>query len=182
MAKVLVPLAAGSEEMETVIIVDTLRRAGWEVVLASVGSPNRTVKCSRGVVLLADADWKNVAVDSFDALVLPGGSNGTKILSENASVVNAVRRFHSAGKPIAAVCAGPLVLQEAGILNERSATCHPAVRSQLTCSHVSDERVVVDGNIVTSQGPGTSFEFALAVIKLLDGKDAADAVANALIL
>lgn len=187
MASALVPLAVGVEEMEAVIVVDVLRRAGWNVrtaaVRAGAGSvPGAPLTASRGVRLLADAEWDEVRPDDFDVLVLPGGAGGTKVLRSFQPLLDAIRRFAQAGKWTCAVCAAPLVLQEAGILRGRSATCHPGVRGELTEARRSDERVVMDGRIVTSQGPGTTFEFALAIVRAVDGDAVAERVRGGLVL
>ena len=92
------------------------------------------------------------------------------------------RAFRAANKPVAAICAGPLVLQAAGILDGARATCHPGVAKELTLTERRPERVVVDNNIVTSQAPGTAFEFALAVLDLVDGPEAVRAVTPGLVL
>jgi 4-methyl-5(b-hydroxyethyl)-thiazole monophosphate biosynthesis len=180
MAKVLVPLAHGAEEMEAVIIVDVFRRAGWNAVLAATAG--RTVEASRGVKIVADAGWDDVQLDSFDLLVLPGGNGGTESLRADSRVLDAIRAFEAAGKLVCAICAGPLVLQEAGVLAGRKATCHPGARSELTVPDISDERVVIDRGIVTSQAPGTAFEFALAIVRLVDGAEVAEKVAAGLVL
>ena len=185
MKSALVPLAEGVEEMEAVIIIDVLRRAGWRVVSAAVrppGKPGSTVKASRGVHLAADTEWKDVHNDEFDALVLPGGAGGTQVLCSDSCVLDEVRRFAKAGRWVAAICAGPLVLQAAGILKGVRATCHPGVRQELRDPLVSDAPVIVDGKIVTSQGPGTAFEFVLTLIRLLDGAAAAQRVREGLVL
>lgn len=185
MKSALVPLAEGVEEMEAVIIIDILRRAGWRVVATAVRAPGQkggTIKASRGVHLGADAEWSEVRGEDFDALVLPGGAGGTRALRADSRVLAEVRNFAAAGKWVAAICAGPLVLQSAGILKGVRATCHPGVRQELCDPVASDERVVVDGRIVTSQGPGTAIEFALTLIRLLDGTAAADTVQDGLVL
>ncbi|MFC1452287.1 DJ-1 family glyoxalase III [Verrucomicrobiota bacterium] len=190
MARVLLPLADGAEEMEAVIIIDVLRRARWEVVSASVkdasgrdSDPERLhVACSRGVRLIADSCWGELDIDSFDLLILPGGSEGTDALCADNRVLRAARFFAESQRLVAAVCAAPLVLQAAGVLRGRKATCHPAVRDRMADPEISDDRVVVDGNIVTSQGPGTAMEFALAVIRLVEGPAAAETVASGLVL
>jgi len=180
MAKALVPLANGAEEMEAVIVIDTLRRARWDVV--SVGLTGRTIVASRGVTLVADAEWAEIVPSSFDILVLPGGREGTRVLCSDARVQKLIQEFAQANKWVAAICAAPLALQAAGVLTGCRATCHPGVRDELTATRRLNDRVVVDGRIVTSQGPGTTFEFALSLIRLLDGPAAADAVAQGLIL
>ena len=178
--KALVPVANGSEEMEAVIVIDVLRRAQWEVTC--VGLDDRPIKASRGVVIVPDAAWDAIDPASYDLLVFPGGNQGSKNLRADARVLKAVREFDAAGKTVAAVCAGPLILQEAGILAGREATCHPGVADELTATERSEERVVVDGHVVTSQGPGTTFEFALTLIALKEGEEKADAIARGLVL
>jgi 4-methyl-5(b-hydroxyethyl)-thiazole monophosphate biosynthesis len=181
MTKILVPFADGSEEMETVIIVDTLRRATLSVTSVALGN-SRTITASRGVVLVADALLGEIRPDTFDAIVLPGGAGGTQAMINCPELLSTLRQFMDAGKLIGAVCAAPLALQAAGILHGRKVTCHPAVADQLTQTSRQTERVVQDRNLITSQGPGTTIEFALAVIaELLDAESAAT-VAGGLIL
>ena len=177
---VLVPLANGVEEMEAVIIVDVLRRAQWSVTTAGVDEG--TITASRGVRLVPDKPWSAVEPADFDILMIPGGGPGVDRLLADGRVVDAVRAFDQAGKRIGAVCAGPLVLQAAGILADRKITCHPGVADRLTVTPRLPERVVVDGRLVTSQGPGTSFEFALTMVRLVDGAAKADALAKAMVL
>ncbi len=180
MKSALVPLADGTEEMEATIIIDVLRRAGWDVVAAGV--TGTTIDASRGVRLLADDDWHAVDPSGFDALVIPGGAAGTENLSGNQSVLETVRCFVESDRLVGAICAGPLVLQAAGILEGRRVTCHPGVAGQLTATDRVEERVVIDGKLITSQGPGTAMEFALVIIEALEGQEAADNVRGGLIL
>lgn len=179
MTRALVPLADGCEEMEAVIIIDVLRRAKWDVVAAGVTGP--VITASRGVSLVPDVAWSDIVPDSFDVLVLPGGGPGTDNLKACHTVLDAVRSFVAKDKLVGAICAGPLVLQAAGVLANRRATCHPSVRDKLVTDS-RDDRVVVDGNLVTSQAPGTAFEFSLTLVRLVDGEAAAEAVAAGLVL
>jgi len=179
MHSVLVPLADGVEEMEAVIVIDTLRRAGWNVVVAGLNSP---VEASRGVKLLPDLLWEEVEPAGFEALVLPGGADGVANLIAEPTILEAIRNLSAHGRIVAAICAAPLVLQAAGVLEGRTVTCHPGVRAELESTSVVDESVVVDGRIVTSRGPGTAFEFALALIAMLDDEDAARAVAEPMLV
>lgn len=166
MIKVLIPLAEGVEEMEAVIAIDVLRRAGFTVVTA--GLQAGPVTASRGVRLIPDTTLEAVSALDFDALVLPGGK-GVTLLKQDARVLAAVRALHERGRWVCAVCAAPLVLQEAGILGGRRVTCFPGVAGQLTATTRVDERVVVDGTLITSQGAGTSLEFALAIVREAGG-------------
>ncbi len=180
MKKVLVPMADGSEEMEAVIIIDCLRRAELDVTSASIHAP--TVTASRQVRLLADSDWASINPDHYDAIVLPGGNGGTEALMQHDGVLSALRRFCAQDKWIAAVCAAPRVLQAAGVLAGKCVTSHPAARQSITEAETSNARVVVDGRMITSQGPGTSFEFALTLISALCGREKAEEVAAGLVL
>ncbi len=179
--RVLVPIAPGSEEMEAVIVIDCLRRAGLEVTVAAAHDTT-TITASRGVRIEADTRLCDLDDRPFDAIVLPGGGPGTAVLCQCAPLLTRLQAAAQQGKLVAAVCAGPLVLQAAGLLTGRRATCHPGVKSSLTATPWLPERVVIDGSLITSQGPGTSFEYALAIIDRLLGSDACDAVAAGLIL
>lgn len=179
MTRALVPIAEGSEEMEAVIAIDVMRRAKWEVTVAGV-KPG-PVTMSRKVRIVPDAVWADIDPMSFDILVIPGGSGGVANLRKDARVLKAVRDMHAAGKLVCAVCAGPLVLQDAGVLDGRRATCHPDVASQLTKAKHVDEEVVVDGDVITSQGAGTTFAFALAIVAKTRGPEVADLVARGMV-
>jgi 4-methyl-5(b-hydroxyethyl)-thiazole monophosphate biosynthesis len=181
MANILIPLANGVEEMEAVIITDTLRRAKLNVVMVSI-SDSLMVTGSRGVMLQADDVWGNHKFDSTDAILIPGGAPGAAALSEFVPLLEQLQVFDRTGKLIGAICAGPLVLQSAGILENRKVTCHPAVAQALTMPHHVNDRVVEDRNLITSQAPGTAFEFALAVITRIEGSESWAAVGAGLIL
>lgn len=178
MSKVLVPLAEGVEEMEAVIVIDTLRRAGFEVV--SAGLKAGPLTASRGVRLLPDTTLDEVQALDFDVLVLPGGK-GVALLKNDVRVLAAVRAFHQAGRWVCAVCAAPLVLQAAGILGGRKVTCFPGSAAELTVTPRRTERVVVDGNLITSQGAGTSLEFALEIIRQVGSPALAEQVASSMV-
>jgi 4-methyl-5(b-hydroxyethyl)-thiazole monophosphate biosynthesis len=169
MKKVLVALAPGFEEIETITVVDILRRAGARVVLAA--TEDGPIEGSRGVTVLPDALLDQVDDKDFDLVVLPGGQPGTDNLNNNAKVKTIVQNMHQSGKQIAAICAAPTILQSAGILKNTAITSHPSVEDQLKDVDYSEERVVVDGNIVTSRSPGTALEFALKLVEILFGPD-----------
>jgi len=180
MIRALIPIADGSEEMEIVIVADTLRRAGWTVVLAGLHG-KEPITASRKVKIIPDARWEELDLLSFDLLILPGGAGGTKALCEHDGVQETLRIFNIEEKWIAALCAGPLALHKAGILKGRAFTCFPGVEKEMHRTDRSDEAVVVDRNLVTSQGPGTAFAFALKLIELLDSPAAAEKVRNGLL-
>ena len=181
MVKALVLLAEGVEEMEAVIAIDVLRRCGVEVIAASTGMA-REVTASRGVRLIADVLLNEAPPAGFDVLVIPGGAGGARRLAGDPRVLELVRLYAEAGKLIAAVCAGPLALEAAGVLRGVRITCHPAVRGQFPGVQLCSDRVAVDGNFITSQGPGTSMEWALAIARRLVGEEVAARVAEGLVL
>ncbi len=179
--KALVPIANGSEEMEAVIIIDTLRRAKWDVTVA--GLTAGTIEASRGVKLVPDATFDQINPDEFDIMLLPGGFGGTEALMGHDGVQQALRDFHAKGKWIGAICAAALALSEAGILDGRKFTCYPGVEQKLP-AHIQpvNEPVVVDDHLITSQGPGTAFEFALKVIAECDSPNQSAEVRAGLLL
>lgn len=160
---VLVPIANGCEEMEAVIIIDTLRRAEFNVTVA--GLTDGPIEASRGVKLMADVLWDDINPADFDVLLLPGGFGGTEALMNHAGVQQALRDFNAEGKWFGAICAAALALHAAGVLEGKTFTCYPGVEAHLPENvQPVNEVVVVDGHLITSQGPGTAFEFALKVI------------------
>jgi 4-methyl-5(b-hydroxyethyl)-thiazole monophosphate biosynthesis len=170
MSKVLVPLAEGCEEIEAVTVIDILRRAGVEVVAA--GLTGQPVKCSRGVVIAPDTSLDNVLAESFDMVVLPGGMPGAEHLKNDKHVARLLQDMAAADKYVAAICAAPMALHAAGVLQHKRATSFPGVLDALPGSHTySTDAVVIDGNIVTSRGPGTAMDFALALVELLCGPE-----------
>lgn len=176
MATALVLLADGFEELEAVTIIDVLRRGDVVVTTASLGA--RRVTGSHQITLEADALLEAVVVENFDALVLPGGP-GAKALREDARAQATIRRASAAGKLLAAVCAAPTALEVAGVLVGKRATAYPG--SQLPSAQQVDERVVEDGNVITSRGPGTSMAFALKLVERLSGRQVAEATAERLL-
>ncbi|MCH8158132.1 MAG: DJ-1/PfpI family protein, partial [Nitrospinae bacterium] len=169
MKKVLVPLAPGFEEIETITVVDILRRSGARVTVA--GTREGVIEGSRGVKVVPDTLLDEAKADDFDLIVLPGGQPGTDNLKEDPRIKKLLVDMNESGKTLAAICAAPIVLEAAGVLKDRKRTSHPSVKEGLTGELYSEDRVVVDGNIVTSRGPGTAMEFALKLVELLFGKD-----------
>ena len=176
--KALVPVANGSEDIETVTIVDVLRRAGVEVTVASV-EPGLAVTLSRGCKLTADVLLADAAGE-FDLIALPGGAAGAQGLARCQPLVERLRRQKAADKWYAAICAAPaLVLAAHGLIDDRRATCYPTFRDQLP--RAADDRVVVDGNCVTSQSPATAIAFSLKLVELLCGGAKAREVGSAML-
>ncbi|KAM3720018.1 Glutathione-independent glyoxalase DJR-1.1 [Dirofilaria immitis] len=164
----LVILAEGAEEMETVIPVDVLRRAGIEVTIAGLTGKN-PVKCSRQVIITPDKALFEVASHNFDIVVLPGGLQGSNSLAASDEVGTILRTQHESGRYIAAICAAPIALKSHGIGPGILLTSHPSVKQKLVEGgyKYSEDRVVVADHIVTSRGPGTALEFALKLVELL---------------
>jgi 4-methyl-5(b-hydroxyethyl)-thiazole monophosphate biosynthesis len=180
MIRVLIPLADGAEEMEAVILIDVLRRAQFEVTVA--GLRPGEVTASRGVRLVPDVSWDELDDRKFDLLMIPGGMEGTRRLMGDERVLARIRAMVETGQWVGAICAGPLVLQAAGVLTGRRVTCHPGVVDQLTATARLPDRVVIDGRLMTSQGPGTTIEFALAAIRALAGEALAKRVAEGMLV
>ena len=167
-------LADGFEETEAVVPADYLRRAGLEVKL--VGVTGRTVTGGHGIAVQADLSLGELR-DSPEAVVVPGGGKGAENIAASRESLALIRRVHADGRIVAAICAAPaVVLHTAGVLAGRRVTCYPGLERSLTGATFSEDRVVVDGNIVTSRGPGTAAEFALELAKLLAGKAKADSI------
>jgi 4-methyl-5(b-hydroxyethyl)-thiazole monophosphate biosynthesis len=178
MKRVLVPLAEGFEELEAVTVIDILRRAGIEVVVASLGAS--PVTGSHGIRIAADTPLAALVEQDFDMIALPGGMPGAEHLKKDARVAEFARRLHAKGRPVAAICAAPMVLAAAGLLDGRRATSYPGFLEGTTKTSVSREAVVIDGGVITSRGPGTALDFALQLVETLEGADARLAVESRL--
>lgn len=169
MASVLVPLAQGCEEIEAVTVIDLLRRASIKVVAAGLAAG--PVHASRGIVLLPDMTLDEALQQEYDLVVLPGGMPGSEHLKNDARIIALLKKMAAAGKYVAAICAAPMALHAAALLAGKHVTSFPGVLDRLPGSHrYLNDGVVVDGNIVTSRGPGTAMDFALTLIELLAGK------------
>jgi protein deglycase len=181
MARVLVPLAQGCEELEAVTITDLLTRGGIEVVAAGLDS--RPVKASRGMTLLPETTIDAVMEQDFDMIVLPGGLPGADHLNDDPRIHRLLERLSAEGKYTAAICAAPKVLATAGLLDGRKATSYPGALAGMDLPRVDVqlERVVRDDKVITSQGPGTAMDFALELVELLAGKTKRDEVEKGLV-
>lgn len=179
--KALIPIANGTEEMEAVILIDMLRRAGVDVVVAGDGN---VVTCSRGVRIVPDCILEDLSDDeNFDAIVLPGGQQGVQNFIENAQLENMLQRHRERKGVIGAICAAPVVLHEFGMLASNAVvTSHPSTAEQLQSYAYTLDRVAKDGRLITSRGAGTAFEFALALIRVLADEKTASRVASDIVL
>lgn len=176
--KAVVFLADGFEECEALIVVDILRRAGIETVMASIGEQLEVVS-SRHIKVLADAMAKDVDYDSANLVFLPGGRLGTENLKYSAIVQKIVKNF-AEKKHVAAICAAPSILEDLGLLTGKKVTCHPDFENQMDGAVLTGESVTVDGNIITGQGLGATFPFAFELVKMLVGDDKVQQIKKAI--
>ena len=169
MKRVLVPLAPGFEEIEAITVIDILRRAGVTVTVA--GTQPGPIEASRKTKHLPDCTLDEVHPEDFDLLVLPGGQPGTTHLRHDARLRQIIATLNNRQCLLAAICAAPTVLGDAGVLAGRTVTGHPSVRTELAtqAGQVSTARVVVDGRIITSQSAGSAMEFAFKLVEILCG-------------
>ena len=181
MARVLIPLADGCEELEAVTLIDLLRRAGFEVVVAAL--KGKAATGSHGIGIAADNTLDAVAAEDFDLVVLPGGEPGATNLRDDARVAALLKRQAAAGRWVGAICAAPNALAAAGLLDGRKATSYPGYldKDPATGMRFVEQPVVIDGKVVTSRGPGTAMEFALTLIEQLAGPAARDKVEKPLL-
>jgi len=179
--RVLVPLAKGFEEIEAVTIIDVLRRAEIEVLVASLND-NMLVKGANGITVQADLEVKDVSAESIDMVVLPGGWDGTHALADDENVQNILREMDAKGKNIGAICAAPFALNKAGVL-KANYTCYPSVEEQIREEGYQGDRamVVEDANVMTSRGPATALCFALEIVKKLEGDEKYNALKEGLL-
>lgn len=179
--RALVLLAEGAEEMEATIAVDVLRRAEIDVTLAGLDGDG-AVQCSRGLRVLPDTSLAEVE-GPFDVIVLPGGKGGAERLAGSAAVGEVLRAQVEAGRAVAAICAAPIALRTHGVFEGSRMTCHPSV-NEVVGGHgrLTPGAVVIDGQLITSQGPGTAFLFALAIVERLRGADVAEKVRGPMLL
>jgi 4-methyl-5(b-hydroxyethyl)-thiazole monophosphate biosynthesis len=170
MSHVLVPLAQGCEELEAITITDLLVRAG--ITVTTCGLDEQPVKASRGITIIPDTSIDKVLNQSFDLIVLPGGLPGADHLRDNAQIQTLLKKQAADSKYIAAICAAPKALAQAGVLEGKNATSFPGVLAALNNPNIkiTENAVEIDGNVVTSRSAGTAMEFALSLIELLEGK------------
>lgn len=168
--KIFIPLADGFEELEAIAIIDLLRRAG--ITIDTIGVPTTTVTGSHGIKLSADRKLNEIKPEEYDGIILPGGSRGVENLMKSSVIIEAIKKLNSRGKLIAAICAAPKILVKAGVLEKRRATIYPGLERELP--YPREDRVVVDDNVITSQGPGTAVEFALKIVEILLGQSKAE--------
>ncbi len=176
MARALVFLAKGFEEIEACTIVDILRRCGVEVTMAGL-APD-LVEGAHGIKFVPDETIEKADVKDFDAIVCPGGAPGYKNLRKNQRVIAMIKEAFNSNKLVAAICAAPAVLSDAGVLKGKACTIYPGMEGELEKGGGKPKKdiVVVDGNVITSRGPATALPFALKLAEKLAGKNVAENV------
>ncbi|MDM7913602.1 MAG: DJ-1/PfpI family protein, partial [Methanotrichaceae archaeon] len=169
--KILMPLTEGFEEIEAITVIDILRRAEIEVVVA--GLKDGLIEGAHKVKVLPDTSLEKIDSEDFDGVVLPGGYPGYVNLGKDERILNMVREMDRAGKYVAAICCAPYVLIKAGVLQGRKATISPSGKKEVSVSaQYCEDRVVVDRKLITSQSPGTAMEFALKLVEVMAGEEA----------
>ena len=176
--KAIVFLADGFEECEALITVDILRRAGVDTIMASVmGRPE--VESSRRIRVIADTLAEDIDFSDADLVVLPGGRPGTENMAKSDIVTEQCRSF-AAEKHVAAICAAPSLLAGLGLLEGKKSTCHPDFESHMAGAVLTRESVTKDGNIITGQGLGATFEFAFELVRILAGEEKVQQIKSAI--
>jgi len=171
MSRVLVPIAKGFEEIEAVTIIDVLRRAEIEVLVASLNDKS-LVEGAHALSIVTECEIKDISSDMIDMIILPGGWGGTYVLAEDENVQRILQEMDAKKKQIAAICAAPYALNKAGVLKAEY-TCYPSVEEKINKEGYkgADSMVVTSDNTLTSRGPGTAICFALEIVKKLKGQE-----------
>lgn len=176
--KVMIPLAEGFEEIEAATIIDVLRRAEIEVV--TVGMASTAVEGAHGIRLMTDTKFSDISLTDFDAVVLPGGDPGYKNLMKSSRFMDELKLCDEAKRIIGAICAAPLVLAKAGILEDKKATVFPTMEAFIP--RPRSGAVVVDKNIITGRSPGDAMEFSLKLVEVISGKEKSRSIKSKLII
>ncbi len=176
--RVLIPLADGLEEIEAVTIVDVLRRAEIEVTTSTLG--HNPVSGSHGIAIKADTVLDDIKYSEFGSIVLPGGMPGSKHLKDDKRVVSLVQDIYKQNGIVAALCAAPMVLGHAGILEGKKATCYPGFEHELIGAEYIPEPVIADDTIITGKGPGCAIPFALKLVEVMKNQSIAQELKEAM--
>lgn len=165
MSKVAVLLAEGFETIEALTVVDVLRRAN--VCCNMVSMNNLVVTSSHNIEIKADEIFSEALINEYDMIVLPGGMPGSANLRDDERVINVIKAFNEKDKYIASICAAPIALGKAGVLNGKNATCYPGFENELTGCNFKEDNIVRDGNILTARGPAITLPFSYEILKML---------------
>ncbi|WP_319501507.1 DJ-1 family glyoxalase III [uncultured Draconibacterium sp.] len=173
MKKIAVHLADGFEEIEAISIIDVLRRAGFQVTVVSMNE-KMEVTGSHEITVKADVLFEDLDYDNIDMIVLPGGMPGSANLKAHSGLREQILNFNDMKKPLAAICAAPMVFGSLGLLKEKQATCYPGFEDELHGAIITGEAVTEAENIITGKGAGVAIKFALKIVELFNGKEVAD--------
>ncbi len=180
MSSVILFLADGFEEIEALSVVDILRRGNVDIVTMSINSKIDVIGKSN-IKVMADRTFdKNLALKA-EMIILPGGGVGTENLKNSKDIIDIIKNFSDNNKMISAICAAPSILGINGVLKGYKAICYPGFEKVLEGAEIINENVVRDRNIITSKGPGTAIDFALAVLKSLKGESCEEDVRKGLL-
>lgn len=174
-------LADGFEDIEALTPVDILRRGDLKCTITSIDD-NREKKSSRNTIIKTDEIMKNIDPDEYDAVILPGGLPGATTLRDDDNVIKLVKSFYSKKKVVAAICAAPIVLERAGIIEGKKVTSNPHFKNKLGNVNYSEDLVVKDGNIITSRGAATSIYFAFKILETISDKKTVDRVEKSTVM
>ncbi|NLJ41505.1 MAG: DJ-1/PfpI family protein [Clostridiales bacterium] len=175
-------LAQGFEEVEALTAVDYLRRMDIDAEMVSI-TDNKEVMGAHEIIVTADRTIEEIEdIDTYDGAVIPGGLPGATNLRDNPKVIEIVRKINENGKLVAAICAGPIVLDRAGIIKGKKVTSYPGFEDQLKGAVYEEQRVVTDGNIITARGPALAVYFAVEIVKYLLGEEKADELKRGILL
>ncbi len=174
-------LADGFEEVEALGTLDILRRAGIEVMTVSITGA-RMIRGAHNIPIMADNLFRRCGVEDSEMLVFPGGMPGTANLGLHDGLRKAMESHVHSGRPVAAICAAPILLGRRRLLAGRRATCYPGFEQELEGAVCTGKMVEIDGNIITGRGPGAVFPFAFAIVERLRGADVAARVKHDMLL
>jgi 4-methyl-5(b-hydroxyethyl)-thiazole monophosphate biosynthesis len=165
MAKIIIPISNGFEEIEAITIIDVCRRADIEVTIAGV--EDLEITGAHGIKIISDTTIDNISSNDFDMIVLPGGLPNAFTLAENEKVQSLLKEFKEKKRKIGAICAAPYALHTAGVLNENF-TCYPSFENKIKIDgYHKNDAIVIDNDVITSQGPATAMAFALEIVNIL---------------
>ena len=180
MSKICIFMADGVEEVEALSVVDLVRRAGITIDMVSIMG-KKSIDGSHGIVIEADKLIEDISFDDYDGLVCPGGLKGTNNLKADDRVAELIRKFFNEKKLVSAICAAPTVLGAAGVLEGKNATCYPGCEDGLTGANKLTDKVVKDGNLITSRGMGTAIDFGLAIVEYFTDEAIANDLAKKIV-
>ena len=174
-------LGTGFEETEAIAPLDLLRRAGIDVM--TVGINGKIVKGSHGIGIEADIELNKMDLTNLEMIILPGGLGGVASIRASEEAMNAVKFAAENGKFTAAICAGPTVLADLGITDNKEATCYPACEDGMGCARmIADAAVIRDGLVITGTSAGCAIPFGLKLIEALKGTETAERIAHQIVI